>query len=106
MATGISEKAKARPAKAVPQRDVQPGMGAIPHEGGVAFRVWAPHADSGRSSPARSTTGTADRDPMTHEDERLLVRGRGRRAGSGTSTVTSSTTGRDGSPASTRTPGR
>ncbi len=22
------------------------GMGAIPHEGGVAFRVWAPHADS------------------------------------------------------------
>ena len=22
-----------------------PGMGAIPHPGGVAFRVWAPHAD-------------------------------------------------------------
>ncbi len=23
---------------------VHPGMGAIPHQGGVAFRVWAPHA--------------------------------------------------------------
>jgi 1,4-alpha-glucan branching enzyme len=23
-----------------------PGMGAIPHEGGVAFRVWAPHAEA------------------------------------------------------------
>ena len=22
------------------------GMGAIPHEKGVAFRVWAPHADA------------------------------------------------------------
>ena len=22
-----------------------PGMGAIIHEGGVAFRVWAPHAE-------------------------------------------------------------
>src|SRR5436190_21858083 len=24
----------------------RPGMGAIPHETGVAFRVWAPHAQS------------------------------------------------------------
>ncbi len=22
------------------------GMGALPHDGGTAFRVWAPHADS------------------------------------------------------------
>ena len=26
--------------------DVYLGMGAIVHEGGVAFRVWAPHADA------------------------------------------------------------
>ena len=25
---------------------VRGGMGALPHESGVAFRVWAPHADS------------------------------------------------------------
>jgi len=25
-------------------REVSKGMGALPHEGGVAFRVWAPHA--------------------------------------------------------------
>jgi 1,4-alpha-glucan branching enzyme len=24
---------------------IQPGMGALPHPGGVAFRVWAPHAN-------------------------------------------------------------
>ena len=24
----------------------QTGMGATPHESGVAFRVWAPHADT------------------------------------------------------------
>jgi 1,4-alpha-glucan branching enzyme len=23
-----------------------PGMGAIPHEGGTTFRVWAPHAEA------------------------------------------------------------
>ena len=23
-----------------------PGMGAIPHDAGVAFRVWAPHAEA------------------------------------------------------------
>lgn len=26
--------------------EVHPGMGAIPHEKGVAFRVWAPHAEA------------------------------------------------------------
>ncbi len=25
---------------------VHPGMGAIPHDKGVAFRVWAPNADA------------------------------------------------------------
>ena len=24
---------------------VRVGMGSLPHEAGVAFRVWAPHAD-------------------------------------------------------------
>src|SRR4029453_11044255 len=28
------------------ETDVRPGVGAIPYEGGVAFRVWAPHAES------------------------------------------------------------
>lgn len=31
-------------ASQAPAPVVQGGMGAIPHEGGVAFRVWAPHA--------------------------------------------------------------
>ncbi len=47
----------------------RPGMGAIPHEAGVAFRVWAPHADAvsvvgpfnewkpGTSAMAREETG-------------------------------------------------
>lgn len=25
---------------------VRGGMGSLPHESGVAFRVWAPHADA------------------------------------------------------------
>lgn len=28
-----------------PVHPVNGGMGAIPYENGVAFRVWAPHAD-------------------------------------------------------------
>lgn len=45
---------------------VHPGMGAIPHERGVAFRVWAPHAS------AVSVVGTfndwkANGHPMSHE---------------------------------------
>jgi len=44
------------------------GMGALPHEAGVAFRVWAPHAD------AVYVTGSfndwsADAHPMTKEGE-------------------------------------
>ncbi len=45
-----------------------PGMGAIPHEKGVAFRVWAPHAE------AVAVTGTFNnwdktKHPMTRENE-------------------------------------
>ena len=45
-----------------------PGMGAIPHDGGVAFRVWAPHAKS------VSVVGTfndfqAAAHPLTQENE-------------------------------------
>ena len=44
------------------------GMGAIPHEGGVAFRVWAPHAD--QVSVTGSFNGWAeDAAPMTREDD-------------------------------------
>ena len=44
------------------------GMGAIPHEAGVAFRVWAPHAD------AAFVTGSfnewsPDSHPMTTEGD-------------------------------------
>ncbi len=44
------------------------GMGALPHESGVAFRVWAPHAE------AVFVTGSfndwsSDADPMTREGE-------------------------------------
>jgi 1,4-alpha-glucan branching enzyme len=35
-----------------PRASVRPGMGAVPFEGGVMFRVWAPHAE------AVSVTGT------------------------------------------------
>lgn len=33
-------------AKSEPPAQAHVGMGAMPHEGGVAFRVWAPHADA------------------------------------------------------------
>ena len=50
-----------------PRASTRPGMGAIPFEGGVMFRVWAPHAD------AVSVVGSfndwdATRDPMAAED--------------------------------------
>jgi 1,4-alpha-glucan branching enzyme len=45
----------------------RPGLGSMPHEGGTAFRVWAPHAD------AVAVTGSfdgwaGDRHPMERED--------------------------------------
>lgn len=30
----------------MPDDALPPGMGALPHDGGVAFRVWAPHAEA------------------------------------------------------------
>ncbi len=47
---------------------VYPGMGSIPHESGVAFRVWAPNAE------AVHVTGTfnawsSDAHPMTKEED-------------------------------------
>ena len=30
----------------MPNASAYPGMGAIVHDAGVAFRVWAPHADA------------------------------------------------------------
>ena len=30
----------------MPDEALPPGMGALPHDGGVAFRVWAPHAEA------------------------------------------------------------
>ena len=30
----------------MPDEALPPGMGALPHPGGVAFRVWAPHAEA------------------------------------------------------------
>ena len=45
-----------------------PGMGAIPHEGGIAFRVWAPYAKAvsvvGAFNDFQPTA-----DPMVHEAE-------------------------------------
>lgn len=35
-----------RPGEAENEGELEEGMGAIPHEGGTTFRVWAPHADS------------------------------------------------------------
>lgn len=45
----------------------RPGMGAIVHESGVAFRVWAPHAD--RVSVMGDFNGwSGEADPLHHEE--------------------------------------
>ncbi len=44
------------------------GMGAIPHESGVAFRVWAPHADS-VSVIGDFNDWDGDSDPMRRNDQ-------------------------------------
>ena len=50
-----------------PLASTRAGMGAIPFEGGVTFRVWAPHADS--VSVAGSFNGwDVNRDAMAAED--------------------------------------
>ena len=58
--------------------NAHPGMGAIVHDTGVAFRVWAPNAE------AVFLTGTfndwsEDVAAMAPEDERHVVFGRRRR---------------------------
>ena len=40
-----SQVAELKAQKKNETRKTREGMGAIPHEGGVAFRVWAPHSD-------------------------------------------------------------
>ncbi|EWT00947.1 1,4-alpha-glucan branching protein [Intrasporangium oryzae NRRL B-24470] len=45
----------------------RPGLGAIPHEGGTAFRVWAPHAD-GVAVIGGFNGWSGDRHPMVRED--------------------------------------
>jgi 1,4-alpha-glucan branching enzyme len=50
-----------------PKPSPQPGMGALPHDGGTTFRVWAPHAAS------VAVVGTfndwdADRNPLARDD--------------------------------------
>lgn len=47
---------------------VRPGMGATPHEGGVAFRVWAPNADAVFVSGSFNDWAE-DAAPMTREDD-------------------------------------
>ena len=50
-----------KPGRGAYRAEVHPGMGAIPHAAGVAFRVWAPHAD------AVAVTGTFNGwDPAAH----------------------------------------
>jgi len=45
----------------------RPGMGAIPHDAGVAFRVWAPHAE-GVSVVGSFNTWEAGKHPLTREN--------------------------------------
>ncbi len=47
MGTTLSVESTSSPKSSLgqPQSEKHAGMGSIPHSGGVAFRVWAPHAD-------------------------------------------------------------
>ena len=63
----MSRPIEAEASKVVPVPAARPGMGALPHESGAAFRVWAPHAE------AVFVTGSFnewsdDAHPMTAED--------------------------------------
>ncbi len=49
-------------------KPVQVGMGAMPHEFGVAFRVWAPHAES-VAVTGSFNEWSSDAHPMTQEGE-------------------------------------
>ena len=63
MATTIAVEAHTAPK---PATDVHAGMGAIPHDHGVAFRVWAPHADKVFVTGGFNNW-SADVNPMVHE---------------------------------------
>ncbi len=52
----------------VAKAEVRGGMGALPHESGVAFRVWAPHADAVFVSGSFNKW-SADAHPMSKEEE-------------------------------------
>ena len=45
------------------------GMGATPHESGVAFRVWAPHADAVYGVGSFKNDRAKDTHPMEREGE-------------------------------------
>ena len=54
--------------KSTPRTEkIQEGMGAIPHKNGVAFRVWAPHADS-VSVTGNFNAWAVDANPMKNDN--------------------------------------
>jgi len=64
MATKVA--VRQQPVQSGPQKP-HAGMGAIPHEHGVAFRVWAPHADRVFLTGGFNDWST-DADPLVRED--------------------------------------
>src|SRR5690348_10252366 len=60
--------AQGKPGRVAYRAEARPGMGAIPHQNGVAFRVWAPNAE------AVSVVGTFNNwdkaaHPLTREND-------------------------------------
>ncbi len=66
----MSTKAQAKKKRTAPKRsrEIHAGMGAIVHDGGTAFRVWAPHADKVFVTGSFNNW-SGDRDPMTAEPD-------------------------------------
>ncbi len=64
----MSTKVQARRKPTAPKRssEIHAGMGAVVHDGGTAFRVWAPHADKVFVTGSFNNWSD-DRDPMTAE---------------------------------------
>ena len=64
----MSTQVQARKKRTAPKqsREIQTGMGAVVHDGGTAFRVWAPHAEKVFVTGSFNDW-SADRDPMTAE---------------------------------------
>jgi hypothetical protein len=48
---------------------VRAGMGALPHESGVAFRVWASHADAVKD--ATHNVAVKTKDVVHHVSEKI-----------------------------------